>query len=260
MAHATDIIGWYVECTPFCPDCVPEPSPVRQRLRAERKEAAQQLRAARAGRRTDPERARALQRVSDGIFERLRLADIDSRNEERAPIFESSETDSPSHCDACGELIAEGLTSDGVRYVADAIREAREEYCGGGRCACASKEPKARGCRQCAANGAWRERYGTGIYSGPLSDESTAPLGALGTLGAAGATILRALRAVADEARKRETFARAEERRACARAGLGYQSDLEFVAALESARGAAAALEQLAQLARDVRSEAGIPG
>lgn len=35
----------------------------------------------------------------------------------------TGETDSPSHCDDCGALLAQDLTSDGVRYVEDAIRE-----------------------------------------------------------------------------------------------------------------------------------------
>jgi hypothetical protein len=54
-------------------------------------------------------------------------ADTDGREDgEGNPlgaIFGGSETDSPSHCAACGDLIPEDLTSYGVSYVEDAIRE-----------------------------------------------------------------------------------------------------------------------------------------
>lgn len=41
------------------------------------------------------------------------------------PIFEGSETDCPSHCDACEEYVPEALTPDGVRYVLEALSDAR---------------------------------------------------------------------------------------------------------------------------------------
>lgn len=41
------------------------------------------------------------------------------------PIFEGSETDCPSHCYACEAYIDESLTADGVRYVLDALDDAR---------------------------------------------------------------------------------------------------------------------------------------
>lgn len=37
------------------------------------------------------------------------------------PIFESSESDTPTHCHDCGDLIEHPLTDDGYNYVADAI-------------------------------------------------------------------------------------------------------------------------------------------
>jgi hypothetical protein len=40
---------------------------------------------------------------------------------EGSAVFDSSETDSPSHCDECGALIPESLTTDGVAYVAEAL-------------------------------------------------------------------------------------------------------------------------------------------
>jgi hypothetical protein len=42
-----------------------------------------------------------------------------------SPIFEGSETDRPSHCEECEELIPESLTGDGVRYVLDALDDVR---------------------------------------------------------------------------------------------------------------------------------------
>ena len=38
-----------------------------------------------------------------------------------SPIFADSETDSPTHCERCEDLIPEALTGDGARYVADAL-------------------------------------------------------------------------------------------------------------------------------------------
>lgn len=52
--------------------------------------------------------------------------DIDPETgEEPCPVnmFGSHETDSPSHCGACGRPIDCDLTSEGVEYVLDAIRE-----------------------------------------------------------------------------------------------------------------------------------------
>ena len=42
----------------------------------------------------------------------------------RSPIFASSETDTPSHCDTCAELIEETPTSDAYLYVREAVAEA----------------------------------------------------------------------------------------------------------------------------------------
>lgn len=39
-----------------------------------------------------------------------------------SPVFADSETDSPSHCEACGEYIPEALTGEGVAYVCGELR------------------------------------------------------------------------------------------------------------------------------------------
>lgn len=39
-----------------------------------------------------------------------------------SPVFADSETDSPSHCEACGEHIPEMLTSEGARYATARMR------------------------------------------------------------------------------------------------------------------------------------------
>lgn len=41
-------------------------------------------------------------------------------------IFGDTESDTPTHCLACGSLILHHITSDGYTYVADAIRECIE--------------------------------------------------------------------------------------------------------------------------------------
>ena len=38
-----------------------------------------------------------------------------------SPVFADSETDSPSHCTTCGELIEENLTTEGYAYVAEEV-------------------------------------------------------------------------------------------------------------------------------------------
>ena len=39
-----------------------------------------------------------------------------------SPVFvDSSEADSPQHCDSCGEFLENALTDDGVEFVADSI-------------------------------------------------------------------------------------------------------------------------------------------
>lgn len=45
------------------------------------------------------------------------------------PIFTSDEHDTPTHCAACGDLIAHALTDAGREYVADALdrRQGRPE-------------------------------------------------------------------------------------------------------------------------------------
>ena len=40
-----------------------------------------------------------------------------------SPIFGDTETDCPSHCERCGELIPETLTTDGCEYVREAVWE-----------------------------------------------------------------------------------------------------------------------------------------
>jgi hypothetical protein len=40
------------------------------------------------------------------------------------------ESDSPCHCDACGALIYQGLTTDGVQYVRDYVRKHRNSLVG----------------------------------------------------------------------------------------------------------------------------------
>jgi len=42
---------------------------------------------------------------------------------EGSAVFGDSETDSPSHCDECGALIAESLTPHGVEYVCEALAD-----------------------------------------------------------------------------------------------------------------------------------------
>lgn len=46
----------------------------------------------------------------------------DCAPEDASPTL-GGETDSPSHCDGCGVLLAEDLTSDGLAYVEDALRQ-----------------------------------------------------------------------------------------------------------------------------------------
>src|SRR3954465_7174226 len=48
-------------------------------------------------------------------------ADCADTDAEGTAVFDTSETDAPSHCDECGALIAESLTEDGIAYVADAL-------------------------------------------------------------------------------------------------------------------------------------------
>lgn len=38
-----------------------------------------------------------------------------------SPIFPGSETDSPNHCERCGELLPETLTTEGQRYVRERV-------------------------------------------------------------------------------------------------------------------------------------------
>lgn len=71
--NAADVIGWYLNGSPFCADCF--------------------------------------------------TGDEDAAS----PVFGDSESDSFSHCEECGDLIPESLTSDGVRYCLDAFDDWRAD-------------------------------------------------------------------------------------------------------------------------------------
>lgn len=38
-----------------------------------------------------------------------------------SPVFAGSETDVPNHCERCGELISQDLTTDGAEYVRESV-------------------------------------------------------------------------------------------------------------------------------------------
>jgi hypothetical protein len=180
-------------------------------------------------------------------------------DDETGAVFGDSETDSPTHCDACGELVPEALTAEGVGYVAESLRAAREERIRGAACRGRDKRGRrlCRGCPQCVALGTWRDEYGAA--SGPLSDEATAPRGALATLGPQGSAILRALLAAAAEARRSASLAQECDEWARARRGLDAENDPSRIAGMADRSGAVASLSAIAEVARELRAEAGLP-
>lgn len=79
--------------------------------------------------------------------------EIASDDDNGSVVFPSSETDSPTHCEECGTLIRESLTTDGMLYVVDALWQYVWHTVTSGHAGSASVLDQ------------WREEYGMDVSS-----------------------------------------------------------------------------------------------